>query len=65
MKDKVINYLITEKDNLVDSIEDYVYPDINYSYKPLTQGEIDEINNLRKQIFDVYKIIDILGGVDL
>lgn len=65
MKDKVINYLINEKDNLVDMINDYVYPDILHTYEPLTQREIDEINNLRKQIFDVYKIIDILGGEDL
>lgn len=65
MKNKVIQFLINEKDNLVNDIEDMIYPDINYTYKPLSQGEIDEINNLRKQILDVYALIDILGGVDL
>ena len=65
MRNKVINFLINEKDNLIDDIGDYVYPDILHTYEPLTEKEIQEINNLRKQILDVYALIDILGGVDL
>ena len=62
MKNKVINFIIQEKDNICYELEDIVYPDILQTFKPLNSEEIEKINNLRKQILDCYALIDILGG---
>ena len=63
MRQQTINYLITKKDNLLDNINTLLFDDIitTDTYKPLTQGEIDELNNLRKDIYEIYNIIDILN----
>lgn len=62
MKNKVINYIITEKDDLCEYLEDIIYPDVTHSYTPLKFSELEKIEELRKQILDCYALIDILGG---
>lgn len=64
MRNKVINFIIQEKDNICYELEDMVYPDILQTFKPLTCEEIEKIDNLRKQILECYALIDILGGND-
>ena len=64
MKDKLITFLINEKDNLWEELEDTLYFDPTQStYKPLTTDEITKINNLRKDIFDIYNLIDRIGDM--
>jgi len=64
MKNKTINFLINEKDNLWEELEDTLYFDPTQStYKPLTTDEITKINNLRKDIFDIYNLIDRIGDM--
>lgn len=62
MKNKVIQYIITEKDNLCMQLEDIVYPYVDHTYEPLTFKELEKIEEIRKQIIDCYALIDILGG---
>lgn len=62
MKNKVINYIINEKDNLCMELEDIVYPYVDHAYEPLKFRELEKIEELRKQILDCYALIDILGG---
>ena len=64
IKEKTIQFLINEKDSLCDQITDIAYPDTYYEYKALTEKEIQEINNLRKQIHDIYILIDKIGEID-
>jgi len=61
MKNKVINYIINEKDNLCMELDDIIYPDITHTYEPLTFIELEKIEELRKQILDCYALIDILN----
>lgn len=61
MKNKLINYIITEKDNLCEDLEDIIYPDTTHSYTPLKFAELERIEELRKQILDCYTLIDILN----
>ena len=63
MKDKVINYIINEKDNLCMELEDIIYPYVDHTYTPLKFSELEKIENIRKQILDCYALIDILGGI--
>lgn len=64
MINKTINYIIEQKDCLNEYIDELIYSGINDNnshYKPLTENTIKLIEELRKQIFDCYKIIDILN----
>ena len=66
MRDKTIQFLINEKDNLWNELEDLMYIDIlTPTYKPLTPSDITKINDLRKQIFDIYKLIEKIGEINL
>ena len=63
MKNKVLDFLIQEKDNLWETLTDYLYFDTTSHYTPLTEEEIQKINELRKEIYDIYKIIDRIGDM--
>ena len=63
MKEKIIDFLINEKDNLWENLTDYLYFDTASHYTPLTEEEIEKINTLRKEIYDIYKIIDRIGDM--
>ena len=64
IKDKVLTFLIQEKDNLWNDLEDILYMDFTKdTYTPLTQYEIDKINEIRKEILNVYTMIDRIGEI--
>ena len=63
MKNKVLDFLINEKDNLWDNLTDYLYFDTTSHYTHLTNEEIEKINTLRKEIYDIYEIIDRIGDI--
>lgn len=63
MKNKVIQFLINEKELKNEEIQDIIYNsgEIATTYKSLTFGDLQKIDKLRKDIADIYNIIDILN----
>ena len=66
MKSKVINYLINEKENLNQLIEELVYPDYYYDgdYKPLSFHDLETLEKYRQEIYEIYSLISILNKGD-
>lgn len=60
MKNKVITYLIREKEILNNSIDELIYPS-NDEYKPLSFHDLELLEKYRQQIYEIYDIIDILN----
>lgn len=60
MKNKVITYLIGEKENLNNSIDELIYPS-NCEYRPLSFHELELLEKYRRQIYEIYDLIDILN----
>lgn len=62
---KIINELIELKDDYTGRIEEQIYTNLNYDeeYRDLTRAEINQINELRKNVFYIYEAISILDKV--
>lgn len=62
MKNKVIQFLINEKELKDEEIQNIIYNggEIATTFKSLTFGDLQKIDSLRKDIAEIYNIIDIL-----
>lgn len=62
---KIINELIELKEDYNKIIEEIIYENLNNDeeYKDLTKAEINQINELRKNVFYIYEAISILDKV--
>lgn len=52
--DRTIKFLIDEKQKLNESIDDIIYSDMGYE---LTERELKEINDIKKEIQYIYELI--------
>lgn len=65
MKNKVIQFLINEKEKYNEQINDIIYNNLyqietKTTFKSLTFGDLQKLDSLRKEIAEIYNIIDIL-----
>lgn len=62
MRQELIEYLITKKDNLINDVNSLLFAEYFIdSYEPLTENDINKIIDLRKDIYEIYSLIDILN----
>lgn len=66
MKNKVIQFLINEKELKNEEINDIIYNDLyqiemKTTFKSLTFGDLQKLDKLRKDIAEIYNLIDILN----
>lgn len=66
MKNKVIQFLINEKEKYNEEINDIIYNNLyqietKTTFKSLTFGDLQKLDKLRKEIAEIYNIIDILN----
>lgn len=60
---KVIQFLIEEKEELNNDINDIIYNNFSMDkeYKALTKNEMLQIEEIRRDIYEIYDIVDILN----